>query len=115
LILSFDSGTAVDGIIGGDVISVVVEVVEVLSGCFFESVGLAKIPAEATVSFPMDLRFLASIGDSDLLKAPAVHMEKKKLLMSQHSPKKCYRFYLTCGENTQDNDSCNKSNTHYPA
>ena len=57
-------------IIGGNVDSVVVVGSGVLSGCL-PPVGLPK-PATATESFAVDLRFLASIGDSDLLNAPAV-------------------------------------------
>lgn len=56
-------------IIGGKVDSVVVEGSVVLSGCLLAPPN----PATATVdSFPVDLRFLASIGDSELLNAPAV-------------------------------------------
>lgn len=66
MILSSKSEALVEAIIGGNVGSVVVEVVDVLSDCFLASLALPKIPADATVSFPMDLRFLASIGDSDL-------------------------------------------------
>lgn len=59
--------------IGGKVDSVVEDVVVVLSGGFLESPKF-KMPALTTfpVSFALDFRFLASMGDSDLLKAPAV-------------------------------------------
>lgn len=58
--------------IGGNVDSVVVDVV-VLSA-WFEPEEPPK-PATATDSLAVDFRFLASIGDSDLLKRPAVRNE----------------------------------------
>lgn len=63
-------------IIGGIVDSVVVEVVVVGSG--FALVRPPPIPAAATVSFDaVDFRFLASMGLSDLLKAPAAFRRKR--------------------------------------
>lgn len=63
-------------IIGGTVDSVVVEVVVVGSG--FELVRPPPIPAAATVSFDaVDFRFLASMGLSDLLKAPAAFRRQR--------------------------------------
>lgn len=54
-----------------------VEVV-VLSGCWFDAPP--PKPATATESLPaVDLRFLASLSDSDLLKRPAVYSEWKNV------------------------------------
>lgn len=72
MLSSAGSAACVGAIIGGKVVSVVVDVVVVLSGCLFVLLGTPK-PATATESFAVDLRFLASMGDSDLLKAPAVN------------------------------------------
>lgn len=80
-----------------------------LSGCLPPG-GLPN-PATATESFPVDLRFLASIGDSDLLNAPAVRNKNVK-----HSPQDLFiSVNLTCSENTQDKYSCYKSNANDPA
>lgn len=70
--------TGIEGvmsIIGGIVDSVVVEVVVVGSG--FE-LTKPPMPAAATLSFDTaDVNFLASMGFSDLLKAPAVCRREK--------------------------------------
>lgn len=55
---------------GGNVASVVVDDVVELVVCLL-LFGLAK-PATATESFAPDLNSLASTGDSDFAKAPAV-------------------------------------------
>lgn len=69
-------------------------------------------PKTVPVSFAaVDLRFLASIGDSDLLKAPAVHNENVLNCFRLLSP----RVYLTCSENTQDKNSCDQPNADNPA
>lgn len=71
-------------IIGGIVDSVVVEVVVVGSG--FALVRPPPIPAAATVSFDaVDFRFLASMGLSDLLKAPAAFERKRIEMLSSPS------------------------------
>jgi hypothetical protein len=50
-----------------------------------------KIPADATVSFLSDFKPLASTGESDLLKAPAVAGGKNVKCLNS-LPKKIYRF-----------------------
>lgn len=77
MIVSLGGSGGVVSTNGGKVDSVVVDVDDVLSNCSLVLLG-RPMPAPRTVpvSFAaVDFRFLASIGDSDLLKAPAVHNE----------------------------------------
>lgn len=108
LMLSSGANEGDVSIIGGKVESVVVEGSVVLSDCLFAA-ELPK-PATATESFAVDLRFLASIGDSDLLNAPPECNENVL-----QSPKDPNSVYLTCSENTQDKYSCHKPDANDPA
>jgi hypothetical protein len=105
------SSSCVDFVVTKIVGSGVVVVVDVLSVCLL---GLPK-PATATESFAVDFRFLASIGDSDLVKAPAVHNKRNALNCFSSIHFSYLHVYLTCSQNTQDNDTCDQTDAEYPA